>query len=180
MRLKEQYALAPAEAAIIASDSGTAHYFETCAEALKKAVPRTAAIWITGELFAYVNQSGIPLADIPVKPRDLAELLDALEAGEINQSTAKAVLGEMLVKGASAGEVIREKSLEQVTDTDIISRLVKEVIAAHPAELSNYLGGKETLANWFFGQVMRAAGGRANPTVLKDELEKQLEKFKTG
>ena len=180
MRLKEQYALAPAEAAIIASDSGTAHYFESCAEALKKAVPRTAAIWITGELFAYVNQSGIPFADILVNPRDLAELLDALEAGEINQSTAKAVLGEMLVKGASAGEVIREKSLEQVTDTDIISRLVKEVIAAHPAELSNYLGGKDTLSNWFFGQVMRSAGGRASPSVLKDELEKQLEKLKTG
>ncbi len=55
---------------------------------------------------------------------------------------------------------------------------MKEVLAAHPTELSNYLGGKETLANWFFGQVMRAAGGRASPAVLKTELEKQLDEAK--
>ncbi len=174
MRLRQQYALAPAEAAIIASESETARYFEACAAALKKTAPRTAAIWITGELFAFVNQSGVPFADIKVSPEGLAELLDALEAGEINQNTAKTVLGEMLTSGASAAEVIREKSLDQVTDTDVISRLVKEVIAAHPGELSNYLAGKETLANWFFGQVMRAAGGKASPLVLKTELEKQL------
>ena len=174
MRLRQQYTLAPAEAAIIASESETAGYFEACAAALKKTAPRTAAIWITGELFAFVNQSGVPFADIKVSPEGLAELLDALEAGEINQNTAKTVLGEMLTSGASAAEVIREKSLDQVTDTDVISRLVKEVIAAHPGELSNYLAGKETLANWFFGQVMRAAGGKASPLVLKTELEKQL------
>ena len=160
MRLRQQYTLAPAEAAIIASESETARYFEACAAALKKTAPRTAAIWITGELFAFINQSGVPFADIRVSPEGLAELLDALEAGEINQNTAKTVLGEMLTSGASAAEVIREKRLDQVTDTDVISRLVKEVIAAHPGELSNYLAGKETLANWFFGQVMRAAGAR--------------------
>jgi aspartyl-tRNA(Asn)/glutamyl-tRNA(Gln) amidotransferase subunit B len=178
MRLRVQYALTPADAVILTTESAVADYFEACAAALRIAPPRTAAIWITGELFAYVNQSGIPFADIRVSPGGLAELLDALEAGEINQNTAKAVLGEMLTSGVSASEVIREKGLDQVTDTDLISRLVKDVIAAHPGELSNYLGGKETLANWFFGQVMRAAGGKASPLVLKTELEKQLDCLK--
>jgi aspartyl-tRNA(Asn)/glutamyl-tRNA(Gln) amidotransferase subunit B len=57
---------------------------------------------------------------------------------------------------------------------------VKEVIDAHPQELAGYLGGKETLANWFFGQVMRSAGGKANPAVLKSELEKQLNSKKSA
>ena len=51
---------------------------------------------------------------------------------------------------------------------------MRDVIAAYPAELASYLAGKETLANWFFGQVMRAAGGKASPAVLKSELEAQL------
>jgi aspartyl-tRNA(Asn)/glutamyl-tRNA(Gln) amidotransferase subunit B len=51
---------------------------------------------------------------------------------------------------------------------------VAQVLASHPAELSSFLAGKETLANWFFGQVMREAKGQANPQVLRAELERQL------
>ena len=129
---------------------------------------------MTGELFAHLNQSGAAFSDIRVSPQDLAELLDILEAGGINQNTAKMVLGEMLASGSSAQQVIHDKGLAQVTDTGFISTLVKEVIAANPKELASYLAGKETLVNWFFGQVMRAAGGKANPSLLKEELEKQL------
>ena len=108
----------------------------------------------------------------------LAELLDIFEAGQVNQNTAKAVLAEMLLHGNSAAQVIREKNLLQMSDTGVIARLVSDVITAHPSELASYLAGKETLANWFFGQVMRAAGGKANPAVLKTELEKQLQAIK--
>lgn len=177
-RLRENYGLTPAAAAMIANESEVAEYFEVCANELRKAAPRSAANWITGELFAFINQNGIAFADLRVSPRGLAELLDALEAGEVNQNTAKTVLAEMLASGAPAAQVIREKNLTQVTDSDLISGLVSEVIAAHPAELASYLAGKETLANWFFGQVMRAAGGKASPAVLKTELEAQLKRVK--
>ena len=30
------------------------------------------------------------------------------------------------------------------------------------------------LLNWFFGQAMRAAQGKANPQLLRKELERQL------
>ncbi len=178
IRLRENYKLTPSAAAMIANEREVADYFEACAGELRKAAPRAAAIWITGELFAYINQNGIPFADLRVSPRGLAELLDALEAGEVNQNTAKTVLTEMLASGTPAAKVIREKNLTQVTDTSLIASLVSEVIAAHPAELASYLAGKETLANWFFGQVMRAAGGKASPAVLKTELEAQLNRAK--
>lgn len=178
VRLREQYGLTSAEAAMLTAELEIADYFEECAAALQKASPRTAAIWISGELFAYLNQSGKAFAEIRVAPRGLAELLDTLEAGEINQPTAKLVLAEMLASGAAAASVIHEKGLAQVKDAELISGLVKEVLTAHPVELGSYLAGKETLANWFFGQVMRAAEGKASPSVLKDELEKQLENAK--
>ena len=179
-RLQEQYGIAAYEAGILTTDNTIADYFEACAGNLKKASPRTAAIWITGEIFAHLNQSGSEFSEIKVSPHGLAELLDALENGMINQNTAKSVLAEMLASGSSAQHVISEKGLAQVTDAGFISDLVKEVIAANPAELASYLGGKETLANWFFGQVMRAAGGKASPSVLKAELEKQLDEARTG
>jgi aspartyl-tRNA(Asn)/glutamyl-tRNA(Gln) amidotransferase subunit B len=174
LRLQQDYQLSTAAALLLNNEIETADYFEACATALRRAAPRTAAIWITGELFAYLNQTGLNLKDLPLTPVNLAGLLDALEAGEINQNTAKLVLTDMLTTGKSAGEVIHEKDLGQMSDSARIASLVRDVIAAYPAELASYLAGKETLANWFFGQVMRAAGGKASPAVLKSELEKQL------
>ena len=57
---------------------------------------------------------------------------------------------------------------------------MKEVLTTNQKELASYLAGKETLANWFFGQVMRAAGGKASPALLKEELEKQLTEARRG
>ena len=178
LRLRDDYELTPALAALFSSDTEVADYFEACVAALRKSTPRSVANWISGEIFAHINQSGVQFTDIKVAPAQLAELLDTLEAGGINQSTAKSVLAEMLAGGASAAQVIREKNLTQVTDSDVISNLVSRVIAAHPDELASYLAGKETLSNWFFGQVMRAAGGKANPAMLKTELENQLSALK--
>ena len=159
---------------------GIAAYFEDCAAALKQASARSAANWITGELFAHLNSTGAEITHIRVSPQSLAELLDIIEAGGINQNTAKTVLAEMLASGSSAQQVISEKGLAQVTDTGFISDLVKEVLTTNQKELASYLAGKETLANWFFGQVMRAAGGKASPALLKEELEKQLTEARRG
>jgi len=179
-RLQQQYGLAPADAAILTSESEIAAYFEDCAAALKQASARSAANWITGELFAHLNLTGAEITHIRVSPQSLAGLLDIIEAGGINQNTAKTVLAEMLASGSSAQQVISEKGLAQVTDTGFISDLVKEVLTTNQKELASYLAGKETLANWFFGQVMRAAGGKASPAVLKEELEKQLAEARRG
>jgi aspartyl-tRNA(Asn)/glutamyl-tRNA(Gln) amidotransferase subunit B len=104
----------------------------------------------------------------------LAELIDTAQLGEINQNTAKTVLAEMLTSGKSASAIIKDRGLAQVSDNDFIANVVKEVLDQYPAELASFKSGKEALANWFFGQAMRAAGGKANPAVLRAELEKQL------
>ena len=36
------------------------------------------------------------------------------------------------------------------------------------------VNGKESIARWLFGQVMREAKGQANPQVLQGELNRQL------
>ncbi len=62
----------------------------------------------------------------------------------------------------------------------MIAQLVRQALEEHPQEVASYLAGKETLANWFFGQVMRAARGKGNPQVIRAELEKQLAGLKSG
>ena len=81
----------------------------------------------------------------------------------------------MLEKGQPAAEIIAAKGLRQVSDTDAIAEMVRGVLKQNPKELETYLAGKDSLSNWFFGQVMRAARGKANPQVLREELMRQLD-----
>jgi aspartyl-tRNA(Asn)/glutamyl-tRNA(Gln) amidotransferase subunit B len=49
------------------------------------------------------------------------------------------------------------------------------VLDQHPEQVCSYLKGKESLYQWLFGEIMRSAGGKANPQVLQEELSRQLE-----
>ena len=48
------------------------------------------------------------------------------------------------------------------------------VIAANPAEVEAYRGGKTKLISFFVGQVMRATKGKANPALVNELLAKKL------
>jgi aspartyl-tRNA(Asn)/glutamyl-tRNA(Gln) amidotransferase subunit B len=178
LRLQETYAISQNEALNLTAEREVAQFFESCTGALKQAQPRMAALWILGEVFAWLNQTGKTFGEIAINPGMLAELLDLLQQGVVNQNTAKQVLGEMLQSGLQAQQIITARGLGQVSDSDFIRDLVANVITKYPEELASYRAGKETLSNWFFGQVMKAAGGKANPAVLKGELEKQLQAAK--
>jgi aspartyl-tRNA(Asn)/glutamyl-tRNA(Gln) amidotransferase subunit B len=88
------------------------------------------------------------------------------------------VLVEMLESGKTPSAIIEAKGLHQISDNSLITSLVSSVLQANPKEVQSYLAGKETLANWLFGQVMREAQGKANPQVVKTELQRQLDAMK--
>ena len=179
-RFVREYDLPAGDAALLATDRDLAAYFEAVLRAAPHVAPRTAANWLLGEVFGWLNASGQRIDEVRLPPEGLADLLDRVACGKINLLTAKDVLAEMLDSGRSAAEVIEARGLAQITDGAEIARLVDEVIAAHPAELERYLAGKESLANWFFGMVMQLAGKRAHPAMLRAELERQLAKKRRG
>jgi len=137
---------------------------------------RSVASWITGETFGWLRERGLAFEALPLTPAALAELLEMLSAGEITPATARGVLADLLsgAPGRSPRSLVAVGGLQQVSDAGLIGEQVRAVLQEHPAELAAYLAGKSGLANWFFGQVMRRAGGLANPQVIRAELERQL------
>jgi aspartyl-tRNA(Asn)/glutamyl-tRNA(Gln) amidotransferase subunit B len=183
-RFEAQYGLSRVEANLLVEEKAVADYFEAAALAAgteqdEAILPKVIANWISGEVFAWLNENGADFASLRVPPVELA-ILARLARSEINLNTAKAVLSEMLATGKPARAVINERGLQQISDPQVIAGLVSKVLADYPRELASYAAGKETLSNWFFGQAMRAAGGQANPQALRDELLRQLEAHKTA
>jgi aspartyl-tRNA(Asn)/glutamyl-tRNA(Gln) amidotransferase subunit B len=52
--------------------------------------------------------------------------------------------------------------------------LVDGVLAAFPAQLAEYRGGKTKLQGFFVGELMKASKGAANPGLLNKELARKL------
>jgi aspartyl-tRNA(Asn)/glutamyl-tRNA(Gln) amidotransferase subunit B len=173
-RFQEQYGLKAREVEVLVVDRATADYFEQAVGETHEVAPNVVANWVTGELFGLLNQASQSIEASRVKPSSLAALIQMVEDGEINQNTGKSVLGEMFRTGKTAEEIVTEQSLRQISEIDIITTLVERVLDENPEQVREYLAGKETLSRWFFGQVMSAAQGRANPKVVQEVLNQCL------
>jgi aspartyl-tRNA(Asn)/glutamyl-tRNA(Gln) amidotransferase subunit B len=127
-----------------------------------------------GDLFGLLNTRGEALEQARVEPEALEALVELVAGGEINQTTGRNVLAEMLETGRGAAEIVVAKGLKQVSDADFIAEIVRQTLESSPGEVTSYRSGKETVLNFLFGQVMKKAAGKANPQVVRAELEKQL------
>ncbi len=177
-RFQEQYGLSVYDAGVLTAERPVADYYERVLAACPELPSKAVANWITGDLFGLLNQAGESIESEKITPQDLARLIWMVVQGEINQNTGKTVLNEMFRRGTSPEEIVSERGLRQISDEDFISDLVRGVLGENPEPVANYLDGKETIARWLFGQVMRVAKGQANPQVVQVELERQLNDLK--
>lgn len=171
-RFMSDYGIPQPDAEVLSDTLDLAEFYDACAKAAKD--PKAVANWLTGEFLRLINASGISIADMKITPNGLAELLDLIDKGTINRNIAKNVFGEMFNSGKSAGEIVKEKGLEQVTDTSAIEAAVDAVIAANPKEAERFKGGEEKLISFFVGQVMRETKGKANPGIINELLKGKL------
>jgi len=175
LRFIKDYGLTEYDAARLTEEKNIADYFESAVHCLPSNIPvKVIANWMLGDLFSLMKQANITVSQLKVRPEALAELVKIASDGEINQTGAKEVLIEMFASGKDAAEIVKARGLKQVSDESLISNLVKETLAENPKEVQSYKAGKVGVANFLFGQVMKKASGKANPQVVRAELDKQL------
>ncbi|MGD8602987.1 MAG: Asp-tRNA(Asn)/Glu-tRNA(Gln) amidotransferase subunit GatB [Anaerolineales bacterium] len=174
-RFASQYGLSDYTAAVLTVERQVAAYFELAAAAAEAVPAEKIANWLSGDLFGLANEAGLAVYETQVAPEHLADLVRRVETGEINATSGKDVLAEMVASGQLAQKIIAQRGLAQISDAEEIQAIVLEVLEKNPDQLTSFLEGKETLFDWFLGQVMRSSSGRANPTIVRQELSKALQ-----
>jgi len=174
-RFIEQYELKPQEARLLTTEKTLADYFESVV-AESKSPARTVSSWIAGEFMRYLNELNIDLTNIPIRAQDLARLIDLVTDKTISGNSGKVVLAEMFINGGKPEEIVRAKNLMQVSDEGFIQETITKILNENPREVEQYLAGKQTLLQWFMGQVARATKGKADPGVARELLVNSLEK----
>ena len=174
-RFVEQYGLTAYDAAQLTSSRALADCFEEGAAADNAVAAKEVCNWLLGECSRIMNVYSIDIDAYREKtsPAKLSELIKASH-GVINAATAKMVLEEMYQTGRTAGEIIAEKGLSQISDSGELEKTVAEVINSNVQPVTEYRDGNEKAFKFLVGQVMKATKGRANPQVVNDVLKRML------
>lgn len=175
-RFMADWKLPEQDADTLIADRALADFFEAAVAVY--AEPRKIANLMTGPLLRELNlcdqSQGASLAASAFRPEALAELAKIVDSGLISAKIANDVFADLFSTGAMPEAYVREKGLAQVSDTSAIDAAVAEVLAANPAEVEAYKGGKTKLAGFFVGQVMRSMKGKANPALVNEALQRLL------
>jgi Asp-tRNA(Asn)/Glu-tRNA(Gln) amidotransferase B subunit len=81
----------------------------------------------------------------------------------------------MLGNGRTAHDLVEERGLKQISDPSALLALVQGVVQSNPDNLRKYREGKTNLLGFFVGQVLKASGGSANPTIVTQLMKEALE-----
>jgi aspartyl-tRNA(Asn)/glutamyl-tRNA(Gln) amidotransferase subunit B len=172
-RYETELGLSAYDARVLTEEQAIASYFEATVAAGGNS--KLAVNWIMGDISAYLNNEKLSITQLPLKPEALAEMITLIEANTISNKIGKDILPELLANGGSPKALVEQKGLLQVSDPQVIEAAIDQVIAANPSELEKYRSGKKNLLGFFVGQVMKATGGKADPKLTNQLLQKKLE-----
>jgi len=170
-RFIEKFKLSSYEANILVSDLETSKYFE---KVIETSDVKLASNWITGELFALLNEKNLEITESPISAKNLSNLINLISDGTISGKIAKSVFELMSIGDKNPVDIVNEKGLKQQSDPKELEKLIDKVINANKDKVNEYKSGKDKLFGFFVGQAMKASEGKANPQLVNDILKKKL------
>lgn len=171
-RFMRDFGLSSYDAGVLIAERSRADFYEMAA---KGRDAKLAANWTLNELLALLNKDQKPITESPVSAENIGLLIARISDGTISGKIAKEVFAEMYATGAYPDSIIDTKGLKQVTDSGAIEKIVDEVIAENPDNVTAYKGGKDKLFGFFVGQVLKKSQGKANPDLVNSLLKGKLD-----
>jgi aspartyl-tRNA(Asn)/glutamyl-tRNA(Gln) amidotransferase subunit B len=129
---------------------------------------------VTGEYMRLAKGEGSASGTVVVA--EFAVLVGLVADGAISGTNAKEVLAEHFGSGATVASIVESRGFRQISDAGALGRAIEDVLAAHPAAVSDYRSGKAAASGFLVGQVMKATRGQANAAMVQAALRERLEK----
>ena len=175
-RFIDEFKISPYEATILVSDIEVAKYFEEVVAKMGNNKDMKLAVnWITGELFAVLNDKNLEISQSPISAKNLAKLINLIKNGTISGKIAKSIFEDMINGDIDPQVIVEEKGLKQQSDPKALEVLIEKIINENRDKAIEYKQGKEKLFGFFVGQVMKNSGGKANPQMVNEILKAKLQ-----
>lgn len=177
-RFIEQYKISPEIAETLTSDKDTASWFEMVISELEEwtkslgqswenqeiKLSKITANWITSELFKLLKESKTKIKDLKITAENFAELVSLIYQEKINSSSGQKILKIIFEKGGDPSNIMAELGLEQKEEeSPELENIIKEIISENKEQFEDYKNGKESILQYFIGQIMAKTKGKYNP-----------------
>jgi glutaminyl-tRNA synthetase len=113
-------------------------------------------------------------SELKFTPFQIAELVKMIDDSTISNKIAKSVFEEMAISGEDPMLIVKAKGLVQISDVSVIEPIIDDIIAKNPDNVEKYRAGNTNLLGFFVGQVLKATGGKANPSVVNELIAQKL------
>lgn len=116
----------------------------------------------------------LPIDEYPVWFNNLEDFISDLTWGKKDR---RIMINEVLPRMINSFDVYKDiiEAVDfSVKDESDVSRIIDEVLEKMPLKVTEYKNGKVGLINMFFGEVMKAAGGKINAKEARRILEEKL------
>lgn len=138
---------------------------------------KASANWLMGEVTFYLKDNKLNLDETKLTPEALTEMIEMIGSNKISNNIGKKVLTELMEKGGSASDVVKNMGLSMISDESELVKLVQESIMNNPNQVEQYKKGKTSIAGYFVGQIMKATKGRAEPQIVNKIVQEELDKL---
>ena len=169
-RFIKDFSLSEYDANVLTAELDAAGFFEVVANGRDG---KLSANWVINELFGRLKKDGKDITQSPVAPDQLGGIIDLIARCDISGKIAKDLFEIVYTQGGDPSKIVEDRSMKQITDTDAIQAAVDKVISDNSDQVVKAKANPK-LAGWFVGQVMKATGGKANPTVVKELVTNKL------
>lgn len=145
-------------------------------EANKGKISKLVSGWLLSKLGGLLVQNDIPWSDVgnKITAENFGEFLVLIRESKINSAGAQVVLGEMLATGKDPEVIMEEKDLKQNSSADDLRPTVEGVLNQYVDQVVQYKSGKVQIVKFLVGAVMKATGGKANPTIAEEMLKELM------
>jgi aspartyl-tRNA(Asn)/glutamyl-tRNA(Gln) amidotransferase subunit B len=191
-RMAAGYGLTEEQADLICEEKAQADYFEAsvreaAARGLEQgdAANRIARFLLT-DIKHILRRDGISpaeFASFPLTPPRLASLISLIARGVLSGRNGKQTLEAALAEDKDPEAIVRERGWEQFSDPARIAEAVKalseseaqSLAEARKAVAEGNARRAGALASYLVGKALSATGGRADPRLVKTQVERLMQ-----
>ncbi len=178
IRFIKEYQIDRGQAQVLIKDKFLAHFFEESFSELLKLTnnfeesKRLILNYLINDLLGLLTKYKIVLKEEIIHPHEFAHLLFNLYKEKISSRVVKEALELAIREGKKIEDIIKEK--EKISDVEIISKIIDEVLSKNQKSIDDYLKGKKEAFEFLIGMVMKESKGRADPKLVREILEDKL------
>lgn len=178
-----EYKLSEYDAQVLTASKENSAFFETLLNKVNKHLnkqnsAKIVANWITGPIFAHLNNTNKTLKDLENIIEDLSILIVKVEKKEFLNSKAREILEKALNENISLKKLLEDSDTKIIEDESEIENFAKKAIEENKNAVNDYKAGKKNALGFLTGQAMKLSKGNANPKIVQQILIKLIKNDK--